>query len=96
MHNYQLLFTCCFLKFIGIVICIIQTKFLFLFIIAIIYRLFFHFVITLEDNMICNEGIKALAKALKLNKNLANINLRNFLRLFGHIIQGWQILPKKK
>ena len=86
MLIYQLLFAYCVLIFIWIIIFIIQTELLFLFIIAIIYRLFFHFVIPLEDNMICNEGINALAKALKINKNLANISLGNFLLLFQHII----------
>ena len=65
---------------------IIQTKFLFLFIIAILNRLLFYFVIILGCNNICVESAKALAEALKLNKNLKSINLGKFLRLFQHII----------
>ena len=86
MHIYQLLFTCCLLIFIWIIIFIIQTKFLFLFIIAIINRLFFYLVIILGDNKIGVEGAKALAEALKYNKNLASINLSKFIRLFLHFI----------
>ena len=84
MHIYQLLFTYCVLIFIWIIIFIIQTKFRFLFIIASINRLFFHFVITLGDNNIGDEGAKALAEALKLNKNLTTIDLGKFLRLLQH------------
>ena len=62
------------------------TKFLFLFIIAILNRFYFHFVITLEANNIGAEGAKALAEALKLNKNLTSIILSKFMRLFQHII----------
>ena len=86
MHIYQLLFTYCVLIFIWIIIFIIQTKFRFLFIIASINRLFFYFVIILEYNNIGDEGAKALAKALKLNKNLSSIILGKFMRLFQHII----------
>ena len=53
---------------------------------AIINRLFFYFVITLGDNSIGAEGAKALAEALKLNKNFTRIGLGMFLRLFQHII----------
>ena len=84
MHIYQLLFTYCVLIFIWIIIFIIQTKFRFLFIIASINRLFFHFVITLGGNNIGVEGAKALAEALKLNKNLTTIDLGKFLRLLQH------------
>ena len=79
MHIYQLLFTYCVLKCIWIIFFIIQTKFLFLLIIAIINLLFLHFVITLAHNNIGDEGTKALAEALKLNKNLTNIDLGKFL-----------------
>ena len=85
MHIYQLLFTYCDLIFIWIFIFIIQSKFIFLFIMAIINRLFFYFVITLGANNIGAEGAKALAEALKLNKNLTSIALRKFLRLYQHI-----------
>ena len=85
MHIYQLLFTYCVLIFIWIIIFIIQTKFRFLFIIASINRLFFHFVIIiLDNNKIGVEGAKALAEALKLNKNLTTIDLGKFLRLLQH------------
>ena len=82
MDIYQLLFTNCVLIFIWIIILIIQTKFQFLFIIAIINRLLFNFVITLGYNNIGAEGAKILAEVLKLNKNLTNIELCKFLRLF--------------
>ena len=82
MHISQLLFTYSVL----IIILFIQTKFLFLFIIAIINKLFFYFVITLEYNVIGDEGAEALAKALKLNKNLTSINLGKYMRLLQHII----------
>ena len=86
MHTCQLFFTYYVLIFIWIIICIIQTKFLFLFIIAIINRFFFHFVYILDYNDIEAEGAKVLGEALKLNKNLAYINLGKLLRLFQHII----------
>ena len=73
------IFTYCVLIFIWLIIFIIQTKFLFLFIIIILNRLFFYFVITLGDNSIGVEGAKALAEALKLNKNLKNIDLGKFM-----------------
>ena len=60
-------------------------KIVFLFIITILNRLFFYFVITLDNNNIGDEGAKALAEGLKLNKNLISINLGKFLRLFKHI-----------
>ena len=79
MHSYKLLFNICLLIFIWINMFNIQTKFLFLFIIAIINRLFFHFVIIiLDSNKIGYEGAKALAVAFKLNKNLIDLNLRIF------------------
>ena len=96
MHIYQLLFTYCVLIFIWIIIFIIQTKFLFLFIIEIIYRLFYHFAITLGTNNIGSQGAKALAEALKRNKNLTNINLGIFLRLFQHIITVIYLIRKVK
>ena len=86
MYIYQLLFTYSVLIFIWILIFIIQTKFLFLFIMPILNRLFFYFVITLGCNRIGDEGVKALAEALKFNKNVINVDLGNFLRLFQHII----------
>ena len=86
MYIYQLLLTYYVFIFIRIISFIIQTKFQFLFIIAIINRLFFYFVIILVSNNIGAEGSKALSEALKLNKNLASINLGKFLRLFQHII----------
>ena len=67
MQIYQLLFTYYVLIFIWINIFIIQTKVQFLFIITIINRLFFHFVITLAGNNIVFEGAKVIAEALKLN-----------------------------
>ena len=84
MHTYKLLFTYYVLIFIWIIIFTVQTNFLFsFFIIAIIYRLFFHFVIIiLEYNYIYDEGAKALAEALKLNKNLTYLYLGIFLLLF--------------
>ena len=57
-----------------------------LFIIAIINRLFFHFVIILESNKIGAEAAKALVKALKFKKNLINMNLCKLIQLFIHII----------
>ena len=86
IHIYQLLFTNCVLIFSSIFIFIIQTKFVFLFIIAIINRLFFYFVITLGYNGFSAEGAEALAEALKLNKNLTLIELCKFMLLFQHII----------
>ena len=86
MHIYKLLFTYCILILIGIFIFIIQTKFLLVLFIAIINRLLFYFIITLGCNRIGDEGAKALAEALKLNKNLTNINLSMLMRLFQHII----------
>ena len=86
MQIYQLLFTYCVLIFVWIVIFIIQRKFLFLFIVAILNRLFFNFVIILGGHNICVEGAKALAEVLKPNKNLTSIALCKFLRLFKHII----------
>ena len=54
-----------------------------------INRFFYQFVIILLGyNEIDTEGAKALAEALKLNKNLTTINLGKFLRLFQqHIIK---------
>ena len=53
----------------------------------LINRLFFNFVITIARNEIDDEGGKALAKALKFNKNLTSIDLGKFMqRLFKHII----------
>ena len=52
-------------------------------IIVIINRLFFHFIIIiLDDNNIGVEGAELLAEALKLNKNLAHLELCIFLLLF--------------
>ena len=85
MYIYQLLFAYFVLIFIWITIIIIHTKFLLLFIIANINRLFLHFIITLESNKIGSEGTKALAEVLKLNKNLITLNLSKFLRLFLRI-----------
>ena len=84
MHTLKLLFTYYVLLFIRIIIFINETNFLFSFIIiAIINRLFIHFVIIILDlNNIGDEGAKALAEALKLNKNLAHLNLCIFLLLF--------------
>ena len=84
MYTLKLLFTYYVLIFIWIIIFIVQKNFLFSFIIiAIINRLFFHFVIIiLDNNNIGDEGAKALAEALKLNKNLAHLNLSIFLLLF--------------
>ena len=84
MHTFKLLFTYYVLIFIWIIIFIVQKNFLFSFIIiAIINQLFFHFVIIiLECNNIGDEGVKALAEALKLNKNLTDLNLGIFLLLF--------------
>ena len=79
MHIYQLLFTYCALIFIWIIILSIKIKFLFLFRIAIINRLFFNFVLTLESNNFGAEGAKAIAETLKLNNKLTNINLSNIL-----------------
>ena len=61
---------------------IIQIEYRFLDIIAIINRLFFHFVTILVDNNIGVEGAKALAEALKFNKNLTKLNLCKILILF--------------
>ena len=84
MHILILLFTYSVLIFAWINIFIVQTNFLFSFIIiTIINRLFFHFVVIILDyNSIGDEGAKALAEALKLNKNLAHLNLGIFLLLF--------------
>ena len=84
MHTFKLLFTYYVLIVIWIIIFIVQTNFLFSFIIiAIFNRLFFHFVIIiLVKNKIGDEGAKALAEALKLNKNLTDLNLGIFLILF--------------
>ena len=80
MHTFKLLFTYYVLIFIWIIIIIVQTNFLFSFInIAIINRLFFHFVIIIIDNNnIGAEGAKALAEALKFNKNLSHLSLGIF------------------
>ena len=86
MHIYPLLFTYCVLILIWIITFIIQTNFLFLFIIINNNRLFYHFVNILGKNSIGVEGAKTLADALKLNKNLTNIDLCRFLLLFSHII----------
>ena len=52
-------------------------------IIVIINRLFFHFIIIILDhNNIGVEGAELLAEALKLNKNLAHLELCIFLLLF--------------
>ena len=84
MHTLKLLLTSYVLIFGWIIIFIVQTNFLFSFIIiAIINRLFFHFVIIiLEGNNFGYKGAKALAEALKLNKNLVHLNLGIFLLLF--------------
>ena len=50
-----------------------QAKFVFLFIIALINRLFFKNVILLGNNTIGTEGVEVLAEALKLNKNLTKL-----------------------
>ena len=95
----KILFAYFVLIFIWIIIFIIQIKFLFLFIIAIINRLFVHFFIIVELNYIGAAGAKALAKALKLNKNLTNINLHNFLhmllQLFTQNIKIWHLSFKE-
>ena len=69
MHNYKLLFTYYIFIFIWIINMIVQTNFLFSFIIiAIINLLFFNFVIIILDaNDIGTKGAQAFAKALKLN-----------------------------
>ena len=72
--------------FILVIIFIIETKFLFLFIIPYINRLFFKFAFVLDNNNIGFEGAKALADALKLNENLLELDLRTFLQLFIQII----------
>ena len=59
---------------------IFQIKLLLLFIIAILNRLFFYFIITLAINNIGSDGAKALAETLKFNKNLTSIELGNFMR----------------
>ena len=81
MNTYKLLFTYYVLIFLGIIIFIVQTNIPFSFItIAIINQLFFHFVIIiLEGNNFGDDGAKALAKALKLNKYLTDLNLCKFL-----------------
>ena len=66
----------------GYLFLISKLNFLFLLNIAISNRLFFHFVIILESNDICKEGAKALAEALKFNKNLTCLNIGIFLELF--------------
>ena len=80
MHTYKLIFTYYVLILIWIIIFLVQTNFPFSFIyITIIKQLFFHFVlIILDNNYISTEGAKALAEALKLNKNLAHLNLGKF------------------
>ena len=82
MNNYKFLFTYCVVLFIRLIIFIIQIKFLFLFIIDVINRLFFHFVTILVANHIGDEGATALAEALKLNKNLTELYLRKLLLFF--------------
>ena len=62
-----------------------QTKFPFSFIITIINLLFFHFGIILAGNVIGIKGVKALAEALKFNKNLTELNLSKFFLLFRQI-----------
>ena len=61
------------MKYIWRIISIIQTNFLFL--ISIINRLFYHFVVILVNNEISVNGAKELAEALKLNKNLTTLNI---------------------
>ena len=78
MHTYKLLLTYFILIFIWIIIFIIQTKFLFLLIIAIINRVLFHLIIFLGCNNIAIEGAKALAEALIIKKNLTDLNLSIF------------------
>ena len=82
MHAFKLLITSYVLIYFWIIIFIVQTNFLFSFInIAIINRLFFHIVIIiLDNNYIRGEGAKVLAEGLKLNKNLACLNLGIFLK----------------
>ena len=76
MKIYKLLKNYSILIFIWIII----------FIITIINRLFFHFFIIILDSYdIGVEGIKALAEALKLNKNLTELYLRIYF-LFIQII----------
>ena len=71
MHTYKLLFIYYALIFIWIIIFDVPTKILFLFIARISLLFFhFHFEIILVENNIGDEGAKALAEALKLNKNL--------------------------
>ena len=80
MHSLKLLFTYYVLKFSWIIIFIVKTNLLFSFI--IINRFFFHFVINiLGGNDISAEGAIGLAEALKLNNNLAHLNLGIFLLL---------------
>ena len=86
MHNYKLFFIYSVLKFKWIIIFIIQTNFLFLFIITIIDRLFFHFVIIiLDSSKIGNEGAKSLADMLKINRNLTDLNLCIFIYSINNI-----------
>ena len=80
--------------FIWIFIFIIQTIFLFLFIIAILNRLFFNFIIILEWNNMRAKGAKALAEALKLNKNLITIDLGKFMRLLTYYYNYLIIIAK--
>ena len=80
MHIYKSLLTYCVLLFIFMIIFNIQKNFLLVFI-TIIKRLFFHFVITLGGINISDEGAKALAEALKLNKNLTSLSLSKSLLL---------------
>ena len=50
--------------------------------IAIINRLFDHFIIILDSNFIIDEGVKALAEGLKLNEKLLYLDLSIFLISF--------------
>ena len=61
---------------------IIQIKILFLSIFTLIYQLFFHFTNILASNYFGIEGAKAIAKALKLNKNLTLLTYCKFFILF--------------
>ena len=85
MHTLKLLFTYYVLIFSWIIIFFVKANFLLSFIIiAIINRLFYYFVIIiLELNRIGHEGAKALAEALKFNKNLVHLDLGIFLLLFA-------------
>ena len=60
--------------------------FVFLFHMVIINRLFIEIVIILGGTKIGCEGIKAIAEALLLNKNLAELNLCKFYILLTYII----------